>query len=98
MPAGVGSACPPYNPAVMPRNSRDPFHIPSRGEIARRVHSEWLTWALRAEDRMPRIPRQAVRDGGYEAMLRTDRGRRVCERWWRRALAAVERLTPERLR
>lgn len=79
-------------------NSQDSFDIPSRGEIARRIHSEWLTWALSADDRFPRIPRQALRDGGYEALLATPRGRSVCERWWRVALAVVERLTPDRLR
>lgn len=66
----------------------------TRGEMARRAHSEWLTWALSSGVELPRIPRQAVRDGGYEALLRTPRGRRVCVRWWRRALAAIERLTP----
>ncbi|HZW08538.1 MAG TPA: hypothetical protein VFF69_01420 [Phycisphaerales bacterium] len=79
-------------------HTHDPFDLPSRGEMARRLHSEWLTWALGADDRFPRIPRQAVRDGGYESLLATPRGRRVCERWWRRALAVVDRLTPERLR
>lgn len=79
-------------------NDRDPFDLPTRGELARRAHSQWLTWALAAEDRFPRIPRQAVRDGGYEALLATPRGRRICDRWWRRALAAVERLTPPSLR
>lgn len=75
-----------------------PFDMPTRAEIARRTHSEWLTWAMRSERPFPRIPTQAVRDGGYEALVTTTRGRRICVRWWRRALAAVERLTPEGLR
>jgi hypothetical protein len=77
---------------------RDPFDMPSRAEVARRAHSAWLTWALGADAPFPRIPRQAVRDGGYEALLATPRGRRVCDRWWRRALAALERITPPGLR
>jgi hypothetical protein len=78
--------------------NRSPIDLPTRAEIARRMHSEWLTWALSADRPFPRIPSQAVRDGGYEALLARPRGRRICDRWWRRALAAVERLTPERLR
>jgi len=79
-------------------NDSDPFDLPSRAEIARRIHSEWLTWALSADLRFPRIPRQSVRDGGYDALLASPKGRRICDRWWRRALAALERLTPPSLR
>ena len=79
-------------------NNNPRLDLPTRGEIARRSHSAWLTWALASEERFPRIPSQAVRDGGYDALLASSRGRRVCGRWWRRALAAVERLTPAALR
>jgi hypothetical protein len=79
-------------------NNNTRLDLPTRAEVARRAHSQWLTWALASDTRFPRIPRHAVRDGGYQAMLATPRGRAVCHRWWRRALAAVERLTPAALR
>lgn len=81
------------------RWNRDPrLDLPTRSELARQAHSRWLTWALSSEAKFPRIPRHAVRDGGYEALLATPRGRAICSRWWRRALAAIERLTPPALR
>jgi hypothetical protein len=79
-------------------NHQSRADLSDAGEAARRAHSLWLTWALSCEDRFPRIPRQAVGDGGYEALLATPRGRAVCGRWWRRAFAAIERLTPSAFR
>ena len=79
-------------------NTGRPFDLPSHAERARQAHSMWLTWALEADVEFPRIPTQAVRDGGYEELVTTTRGRRICIRWWRRALSAIERLTPPALK
>lgn len=60
-----------------------------RGERARRIHSEWLTLALRGERPLPRIPVRRVDEGGWEELLGQPNGRRICERWWRIALRWV---------
>lgn len=79
-------------------NHSRPLDLPTHAELARRAHSEWLTWALQADAEFPRIPTQAVLEGGYDELVKTTHGRRVCMRWWRRALSAIERLTPASLR
>lgn len=60
------------------------------GERARRLHSHWLTEALRSGKEMPRIPLRRVEDGGWEDLLAKPKGRDAAERWWRRALRWVE--------
>lgn len=65
--------------------------LEARGELARQVHSAWLTRALRTRG-VPRIPTRAVAEGGFEAITRTQRGRTVRDRWWRRVCAALDRL------
>ncbi|MBK7403402.1 MAG: hypothetical protein IPJ41_01895 [Phycisphaerales bacterium] len=79
-------------------NNNPKIDLPTHAEMARNLHSAWLTWALNTESPFPRIPSQPVRDGGYESLLASPQGRRICDRWWRRALATIERLTPPGLR
>lgn len=62
----------------------DDFDI--RAEFARRMHSTWLTKALKAGVRMPRIPTRLVRDGGFSSLVSTPEGREWADRWWEEAL------------
>lgn len=62
-----------------------------RGEVARRIHSRWLTRALAGEQgRLPRIPVRRVSEGGFDAMMARTRGRAAAERWWLIALNRVD--------
>ena len=51
-----------------------------------RLHSGWLSRALRAGRTHPRIPVRRVRDGGFAAMMASPTGRAVARWWWQRAL------------
>jgi len=64
----------------------------SPGEVARRLHSLWLTQAFQSgRDRLyPRIPTRRVEDGGFDRMMSTERGRARAEKWWELALARME--------
>lgn len=60
------------------------------GELARRVHSQWLTAALRSRKPYPRIPVRPVAAGGFSELLEHPHGRRIAEAWWDSALEQVE--------
>jgi hypothetical protein len=62
----------------------------SPGEVARRVHSLWLTRAFESGRVYPRIPTRRVEDGGFDRMMATEHGRARAERWWELALARME--------
>jgi hypothetical protein len=49
-------------------------------------HSAFLSWALRHEDELPRIPRRRVKDGGFRLMLRRPEARAAVRHWWGRVL------------
>jgi hypothetical protein len=66
----------------------DDFDV--RAEFARRMHSLWLTRALRAGVTMPRIPTRLVRDGGFSSVTNTAEGREWADRWWEEALEATD--------
>lgn len=53
----------------------------------------WLTWALRTDVQVPRIPRQRVDQGGYTPLLKTPGARAAVEHWWYRALDTVGKLS-----
>jgi hypothetical protein len=59
------------------------------GEAARRIHSQWLTTALRSNLAYPRIPLRRADEGGWDDLLAKPRGREVADRWWRRALTRI---------
>lgn len=55
-------------------------------ERMRRVHSEWLTGAMKHGKRPPRIPVRKVSEGGWSAMMETEAGRAWAEEFWQGAL------------
>lgn len=61
----------------------------SIAEHARRLHSAWLTRAIRRGGGrgLPRIPARRVSDGGYGPLVATTEGREWAEAWWADALA-----------
>ncbi|MEK6701458.1 MAG: hypothetical protein AABZ53_04285 [Planctomycetota bacterium] len=71
---------------VGPEHSRLPT---DPGALARRQHSDWLTWAMKSENRFPRIPLREVAAGGFDPMLARPHGRRRADRWWELALRRV---------
>ncbi|HLO40620.1 MAG TPA: hypothetical protein VK176_06320 [Phycisphaerales bacterium] len=64
--------------------------ILERGEVARRVHSQWLSRALASGQSYPRIPIRRVDEGGFSALQGTAYGRHVSEAWWTLALDQVD--------
>ncbi len=62
----------------------DDFEI--RAALARRVHSLWLTRALRVGAKLPRIPTRLVREGGFSPLVSTPEGREWADLWWEEAL------------
>ena len=48
--------------------------------------SAFLTWALRHGKSYPRIPRRAVKEGGFRALLNRPGARAAAEHWWHRVL------------
>ena len=71
------------------RRSQKSWQVETLSEKFRREHSEFLTFALWSKLPFPRIPVRSVKDGGFDELLRRQRGREVTERWWRRALRLV---------
>lgn len=53
--------------------------------------SAWLTWALRTDANLPRIPARKVSEGGFSALLGLPTARVAFDHWWGRALDAVDR-------
>jgi hypothetical protein len=46
----------------------------------------FLTWALREDRLLPRIPRRRVDQGGFTELMRGRMARIVVAHWWRRVL------------
>jgi hypothetical protein len=60
------------------------------GEVARQLHSQWLTKALEQGLDRPRIPVKRVDEGGFDALLARPCGPERAESWWRAALDRVK--------
>jgi len=61
------------------------------GEVARRVHGQWLTVALSSEKDYPRIPVRPVETGGIEAMMERPGGKERAAQWWEAAFNRLDR-------
>jgi hypothetical protein len=64
-------------------------------ELARRIHSEWLTRAVSGQKVYPRIPVRPAAEGGFSDLLRTPEGRASADQWWETALEMVDDLGTE---
>ncbi len=65
------------------------------GERARRLHSAWLTAAVRDRSGvLPRIPTRRTDRGGFDPILESPGGRQWADGWWRDALARVDDFAP----
>lgn len=62
----------------------------ARGAWMRRLHSSWLTRAMRRGSRVPRIPTRRVSEGGFDAVLSTPEGREWAEEFWSAALGECD--------
>jgi len=60
------------------------------GERARRLHSAWLTEALRSGKSVPRIPVRPVDSGGFDRASASTIRRAHHQRWWSLALERVD--------
>jgi hypothetical protein len=69
-----------------------------RGEAARRLHSSWLSRAIRREKSYPRIPIRRVDQGGFDALMGTSYGRACAEAWWMMALEQVDDASDDQAR
>ena len=59
------------------------------GAKFRAEHSAWLTHALRARTRYPRIPVKRADMGGFDRLMSLPTGPMRAERWWRIALDRI---------
>lgn len=59
-------------------------------ELARAIHSEWLTRAMAQRKAYPRIPTRRVEDGGFDALRARANGMARAEQWWMVALERVD--------
>ncbi len=64
-------------------------------EVARRIHSRWLSRALSTKKEYPRIPVRPVDEGGFSGLMQTEEGRASAEAWWEQALEMVDDIDPE---
>ncbi len=62
------------------------MELDERAEAMRRVHSEWLSAALKRGARPARIPTRRVSEGGWTALMMTAEGRAWAEEFWQGAL------------
>jgi len=61
---------------------------PLREQMIRETNA-FLTWALRQKSHVPRIPTRPVTDVYFEALIRSERGKSVVNRWWDRTLGPM---------
>lgn len=51
--------------------------------------SAFLSWALRTNQPLPRIPRRRVDRGGFAQMLKRPLGSKIIQYWWNQALDRI---------
>lgn len=51
--------------------------------------SAFLSWALRSEQDLPRIPRRRVDRGGFTQMLKSPLAGKIITYWWAQALDRI---------
>ncbi|MEM1211276.1 MAG: hypothetical protein AAGI68_03160 [Planctomycetota bacterium] len=67
----------------------DPYQRHDPREQMIRETSAFLTWALREERDLPRIPRRRVDRGGFAELLRRSAAARAAvQHWWSRTLGS----------
>jgi len=59
-------------------------------EVARELHSQWLTRALEQGLDRPRIPVRRVDEGGFDPLISRPGGKERAEAWWKAALDRVK--------
>jgi len=59
-------------------------------EVARALHSQWLTKALASRREYPRIPIRRAAEGGFSKMLDRPGGPDRARQWWDTALDRLE--------
>ncbi len=62
------------------------------GELARLVHSRWLSDALVSKKPYPRIPIKAVDEGGFAPLMSRPNGQARADLWWQRAFDKIDEL------
>ncbi len=55
--------------------------------------SAWLTWAMRHQKSVPRIPTRPVSQGGFGHMLKNSAARSAVQHWWAKAIETVGSIT-----
>lgn len=68
------------------------------GELARRVHEEWLNRAMTGRKKYPEIPVRPEVTGGFAPMMSRDGGARLAEQWWEAAFNRMDRLEAPEMR
>lgn len=63
-----------------------------RRELMIEQTSAWLTWALKEDIPVPRIPRRRVSEGGFSELLRLPGARAAVNHWWIKTFDWLERV------
>jgi len=77
---------------------RTPRYTPAQ-DARRRAIAEtnaFLTWAIRSEQDLPRIPRRRVDQGGFSQMLKRPLSGTIIAYWWAQALDRIRYRTTDR--
>jgi hypothetical protein len=48
--------------------------------------SSFLSWALKGDHGLPRIPTKLASDGGFGQMMKVPGARKLASRWWAKAV------------
>jgi len=64
-------------------------------EVARQLHSRWLSRAITSKKAYPRIPVRPVSEGGFSGLTQTEEGRAANDAWWEATLEMVDDAGPD---
>lgn len=62
---------------------------PDRRALMIAQTSAWLSWALAQGEELPRIPRRAVGQGGFDDLLQWPGARAAVRHWWMTTLERI---------
>ncbi|MDX1564692.1 MAG: hypothetical protein R3236_04755 [Phycisphaeraceae bacterium] len=78
---------------IFPFGKREPSWYDDRRKRMIAETSAWLTWAMRNQKAMPRIPTRPVSRGGFSKMLKNSGARAAVDHWWSKTIHMLGVLT-----
>jgi hypothetical protein len=73
-------------PVIFPFDSQEPrWHDDRRKQMIAETNA-WLTWAVRSNHDIPKIPTRRVDRGGFTTMLQNEGAKSAVRHWWSNAI------------